>query len=505
MKLGIDFGTTRTVVSVCDRGNYPVVGFEGPDGDGLDWVPTVVASDGTRRVYGAEALQRLHEGWDGLRSFKRLLSGDAGPDQTVRLGGEDLPVTLLITEFLVALREQLLTASNLPVSMAEGEELQAMIAVPANASSTQRFLTLEAFRSAGFTVVGVMNEPSAAGVEYAHRYRNTLNRNRERVLVYDLGGGTFDASLVDLGDGSHRVLAHAGLSDLGGDDFDAVLLELALASAGRESPAGTDRTRLLDHCRAVKETLTPSTRKVVVDVSEDTSVTVQAADLYAAAAPLVHRTLDSVASVLPGDDAAAAPTDAARFDTSGLAGVYIVGGASDLPVVARTLREAFGRRVRRSAYPSAATAVGLAIAADLGAELEVDERFSRTFGVFRELRDGAAVAFDAILTDGLEVPAGGGSWVRRYRAAHNVGHFRYAEVDAVTGRVPTGRIVPWGEIRFAFDEALRDVQDLAAVPVRRVDGPGPLIEERYTVDDHGMVQVRITDLDSGYAAEHRLG
>jgi molecular chaperone DnaK len=110
--------------------------------------------------------------------------------------------------------------------------LQVTIGVPANANSNQRFLTAEAFRSAGFQVLGMLNEPSAASIEYGHRRRaERKGQPRHTLLVYDLGGGTFDASLVDLVEDTHTVVAAAGLSDVGGDDFDEILAGLALAAA----------------------------------------------------------------------------------------------------------------------------------------------------------------------------------------------------------------------------------------------------------------------------------
>src|SRR5207344_2452415 len=95
------------------------------------------------------------------------------------------------------------------------EALEVMLGVPANANSNQRFLTVEAFRLAGFSVLGVLNEPSAAAIEFGHRQHIV-----GRIVVYDLGGGTFDVSLVELGTGEHAVLASEGISTLGGDDFD---------------------------------------------------------------------------------------------------------------------------------------------------------------------------------------------------------------------------------------------------------------------------------------------
>jgi molecular chaperone DnaK (HSP70) len=498
MRLGIDFGTTRTVVAVVDRGNYPVVGFETGDGQVVDHWPTMLAvHPGGRtpgkRLYGWDALAKVGvRGWTVHRSLKRLLA-TARHDDHVQVGKDEVSVLDVVTGFLTALRHDVLHRSNLPVTLAEGEALEVMIAVPAGATSAQRFLMMDACRAAGFTVVGLLNEPSAAGVEYAHRYRKTLTATREDVLVYDLGGGTFDVSLVRMGDGQHEVVAHAGDNHLGGDDFDAALLQLAAERAGRDPAAWSadERTALLEHCRAQKERLTPSSKKVVLELDEETSVTVTTADYYAACEPLVARTLETAARVLPhgGDDA---------FPT--LAGVYVTGGASDLPVVARKLKEVYGARVKRSAYASASTAVGLAIAFEEAPRLL--ERFSpdvRRVPRARERdRRGVRRAPRARHRDGraagAAVPARPTTW-----AASGT-----PSVTAWRGGLPVGDLLPWGLLRFPFDPALRDA-DLDDVVVTRLDGRGPMVEERYEVLPTGLVEVHITDLDSGYARRHVFG
>ncbi|MFZ0529368.1 MAG: Hsp70 family protein, partial [Propionicimonas sp.] len=234
MQLGIDFGTTRTIVARADRGNYPVVGFLDADGDTVEYFPSLIALDGDQPVFGFEALAAARAGAASLRSVKRLL-GEPGvaADTEVRLGGRGFALLPLLTGFLRALRRTLSESSDLAGELAGGENIPIVASVPAHAHGAQRFLTLEAFRQAGFGVAGLVNEPSAAGFEYTHRLGGTLTARRDRVLVYDLGGGTFDASLVSVAGGSHEVIGSVGVNRLGGDDFDAVLADLALAAAGR--------------------------------------------------------------------------------------------------------------------------------------------------------------------------------------------------------------------------------------------------------------------------------
>ncbi|NLW98759.1 MAG: Hsp70 family protein [Actinomycetales bacterium] len=498
MDLGVDLGTTRTTVAVADRGNYPVVGFLDADDDVHDWFPSVVARTGSGDdglVFGYAALAAAAEGAPVVRSFKRALAEpDARPGSELIVGDEGVALSTLLTGFLTELANALRTRST----VADEELGRTVISVPAHAHSGQRFLTLEAFRAAGFDVVLLINEPSAAGFEYSHRKGRTLTRQRNRVLVYDLGGGTFDASLVAIDGGSHQIESSVGLNRLGGDDFDAALVDLALAQAGDAADGSQEDGRtayldLLDQARDAKERLSPQSRRLVLDVA-GSPVTVAVEDYYVAAAPLVTKTMEAMAPLVPGLDEGV---------TSEVAGLYLVGGASALPLVPRMLRERFGRRVHRAPLPAASTAIGLAIAADQDSGYTLSDRLSRAVGVFREAEAGTEVAFDQIF--GREQPIVPGQSLsvrRRYRAAHNVGHFRFVEMPGADG-TPRGELVPFGEVLFPFDVDLRDGQDLRAVAVRRA--PGPVVEEVYTVDGNGLVEVEITDLDTGYSVRRSLG
>src|ERR1700759_727744 len=134
MRLGIDFGTTHTVVAVVDRGNYPVVSFDGVDA----WPSIIAADEGGELRYGPDAAAVRHDpGWTVLRSFKRLLN-DAGPTTTVDLAGRSHRLADLFAGFLAQLRDDLTQRSNADLSA--GERIQAAISVPANASSSQRFM-----------------------------------------------------------------------------------------------------------------------------------------------------------------------------------------------------------------------------------------------------------------------------------------------------------------------------------------------------------------------------
>jgi molecular chaperone DnaK (HSP70) len=527
VRLGIDFGTTRTVVAACDRGNYPVISFNTPRGETQEFFPSVIAEKGGELRFGFEAQERRGEpGWTLCPSFKRwLTSSEATPGHRVRVGSLEFELLDIIARYLEALRQALLTGSNLPLT-SRRTVLEATIATPANAFSTQRLVTLEAFRRAGFRVLSMLNEPSAAGVEYAHRFRNTLNSRREKVLVYDLGGGTFDVSLVDMQGRAHDVVTSRGLGRLGGDDFDDVLVGLTLGQAklARSALSAASLFELAQHCRDLKEAINPNTRKVHVELGRSLTaqdraalgvgetqaevVTIDAFD--AACAPLLERSLALVRLTLGQNGAVEADIDAATDEGPAreIAGVYVVGGASALPAVARALRTAYGRRVRRSPYPSGAIAIGLAIAADEAAEYELRDRFHHNLGVFREVHGGSEIGFDRIIGPETAVPTPGGKPIqlsRRYRATHNVGHFRFIECGWLddSGH-PSGDIKPFADVLFPFDPKLRGQADLTRVPIARTPIEGPEIEERYSISEYGSVELTISDRSSGYEQNYKI-
>src|ERR1700733_14273059 len=369
-----------------------------------------------------------------------------------------------------------------------------MLGVPANANSNQRFLTVDGFRRAGFSVLGLLNEPSAASIEFGHRQSIT-----GRILVYDLGGGPFDASLVELDARTHTVLATEGISTLGGDDFDRILAELAI---GAEEMAALDpATSFLfeEECRRQKEALHPNSRRMVVDldlIEEGRGqVIIPVASYYELCRPLIEETVAATVR-LAGDSAIDA--------------LYITGGGSELPPITRMLREEFGRKVKRSEYTRSATAIGLAIQADTASGYTLREVFTRNFGVWREGDAGRRMIFDPIFPRGKRLPGASEPPLtvrRRYQPVHNVGDFRYLEASHVAEDAqPSGDITVWDEILFPFDPALADARSFDAVPVEHSwPASHQEIEEHYSCDAAGVVTVAIHNLTSHYGREFRLG
>src|SRR5262249_25836843 len=483
MKLGVDFGTTRIVVAAVDRGNYPILSFEALDGT-ADWFPPLVALRGDERRYGWGAWSVQGEpGWTVIRSLKRVLA-DAGPKTFLDIDGARYQLLDLLTGMLSQLRR----------TLGFDDPLEVMLGVPANANASQRFLTIEAFRRAGFQVLGLLNEPSAAAVEFAHS-----QKLKGRLLVYDLGGGTFDASLVDLDEHVHTVVATQGLATLGGDDFDHVLSDMALAGRPAGELSAGELFRLLDECRRQKEGLHPNSRKIVVDLDHAREgwgqVTIPVSAYYERCRPFIEETIGTVSALL-GDHVIEA--------------LYVTGGGSELPLIPRRLREEFGRRVRRSAYTRSATAIGLAIQADAASGYTLHEVFTRNFGVWREGDGGRVAVFDVIFPQGTRLPIPGGPPLaveRRYHPVHNVGHFRYLEASqlAENGQ-PAGDVAVRDDVWFPLDPALAEYPDVAGISVERSDAAAhQQIDEHYTCHATGTLAVTIRNLTARYGREYTLG
>ncbi len=505
MRLGIDFGTTRIVVASVDRGNYPVVTFEGPDGEAWEWFPPLAAVRAGERLFGWDAWTAQEDPQATIvRSIKRFLQ-DAGPQTTVQIGSQSLSMLDLLCGITNALRKGLLEDSSLTIPA--GEPIEVMLGVPANANGNQRFLTVEAFRRAGFLVTGLLNEPTAASVEFGHAHRKKQPlHSGDAVLVYDLGGGTFDASLVVVEQKTHTVVASEGISTLGGDDFDEILAEMALEGAGlsvaeREALSQAEWFWLHEECRRQKENLHPNTRRIVVDVDVALPhwdpVSVPVKDYYQRCQPRVEETIQAVSDLLAAH-------------ALEVKAIYVTGGASELPLVSRALREAFGKRVRRATYTRSATAIGLAIQADAHAGYQLREQFTRNFGVWREGDAGRTFVFDPLFLKGTPLATPGQTPLevsRRYHPAHNIGHFRYLECShrGEDGR-PIGDITLWDEILFPFEPALGEQPDLAAIPVTRSDSaPLQEVEEAYLCDASGSVTVTISNNSAGYRRSYQLG
>ena len=354
--VGIDLGTTNSLIAHFDGASLQVL----QDGSGSPSLPSVVyfgASD--VRIGQAAMAQASAEPANTIASAKRMLGrarGEFEDDPYVTLApgdtlafataaGAKTPVEVAAA-ILAALRERAEPQLNAPIS-------GAVITVPAYFDDAQRQATRQAAELAGMKVLRLLNEPTAAAVAYG------LDEQAEEssvLAVYDLGGGTFDISLLRMRKGIFEVLATGGDSALGGDDFDRVLADHILAELALANPSSTQRRRVLQSARDAKEALTEQ-ESVTLDVSDLaealSEITIDRSVLESLIAPFIERTLHACRETL-------ADAEVAAVDR-----VVLVGGSTRTPSVRQAVAECFGLEPLCSLDPDQVVAMGAARQADI--------------------------------------------------------------------------------------------------------------------------------------------
>ncbi|WP_186047861.1 Fe-S protein assembly chaperone HscA [Burkholderia gladioli] len=362
LAVGIDLGTTNSLVASVRNSVAEVL----PDDEGRALLPSVVRylEKGGRRIGYAAKEAAASDPRNTIVSVKRFMGrGKAevehaanapydfvdapGMVQIRTVDGVKSPVEVS-AEILATLRQR--------AEDTLGDDLVgAVITVPAYFDDAQRQATKDAARLAGLNVLRLLNEPTAAAIAYG------LDNGAEGLYaVYDLGGGTFDLSILKLTKGVFEVLAAGGDSALGGDDFDHALFAHVLAAAGIERAAlsAEDVRALLDRSRAVKEALSDAP-EVAFEMTLSTGATIAqmiSAETFAGLVePLVARTLAPTRKALR--DAQVTPAE--------IKGVVLVGGATRMPVIRAAVERFFGQPPLINLDPDQVVALGAAVQADL--------------------------------------------------------------------------------------------------------------------------------------------
>ncbi len=356
--VGIDLGTTHSLVAAVRNGVPECL----PDDQGRVILPSVVRYlDAQRRQIGFDALaQQSNDPGNTIASVKRLMGrGLADVAQAARLpyalvdapgmvrvrtiAGEKTPVEVS-AEILATLRFR---AED---SFAD-DIFGAVITVPAYFDDAQRQATKDAAQLAGLNVLRLINEPTAAALAYG------LDNAAEGVYaVYDLGGGTFDISILRLSAGVFEVLATGGDSALGGDDYDRALADWVLQESGVNADSPQDRAALTAAARACKEALSEheiAPLELQLDAGR-IDLSVNRAQLESITEALTARTLQAVRATLR--DAGLAKTD--------VQGVVLVGGSTRMPQVRAAVGAYFGREPLANVNPDEVVAIGAALQAN---------------------------------------------------------------------------------------------------------------------------------------------
>ncbi len=346
--IGIDLGTTNSCVAVMEGGEATVIA----SAEGNRTTPSVVAfaKDGERLVGQVAKRQAVANPEHTVISIKR----DMGTDRKVKIDDKNYTPQEISAMILTKLKND--AESYL------GEKVtEAVITVPAYFSDSQRQATKDAGKIAGLDVKRIINEPTAAALAYG--LDKGENKN-QKILVYDLGGGTFDVSLLEIGDGVFEVLATAGDNKLGGDDFDDEIIKLLVEDFKKTNNVDLSNDKLA--MQRLKETA----EKAKIDLSAVTKTTISLPFITAdATGPkhleyeltrakfdqitehLVNKTIDKMRLVIKD----------AKLNYSDINKVLLVGGSTRIPAVEAIVKKETGKEPYKGINPDECVAIGAAI------------------------------------------------------------------------------------------------------------------------------------------------
>ena len=341
--IGIDLGTTNSCVAVVEGGKPVVIA----NAEGERTTPSVVAftKDGERLVGGAAKRQIATNSGRTISSIKRHM----GSDYRVHIDGKDLTPQEISAMILTKIRRDAESYLGEPVT-------EAVITVPAYFDDSQRKATQDAGRIAGLSII---NEPTAAAVAYG-----LDNEAPQKILVYDLGGGTFDVSIIEIEDGTFTVLATGGDTHLGGDDFDERIVEYAVAEFKKSDRIDLTRDpaamgRLKEEAEKAKKELSSAPAAQLnlpfIAVGKDgphhLDLSITRPQFEMMTGDLLSRTVQPVQNALRD----------AGISASQLGKVLLVGGSTRMPAVERQVKELLGKEPSHSLNPDECVAMGAAV------------------------------------------------------------------------------------------------------------------------------------------------
>ena len=343
--IGIDLGTTNSCVAVMEGKDSKVI----PNPEGNRTTPSVVAFKNGERIIGDAAKRQAVTNKNTISSIKRLM----GTNQKVEAEGKQYTpqeISAMILQYLKSYAEDYL-----------GEKVtKAVITVPAYFNDAQRQATKDAGKIAGLDVERIINEPTAAALAYGI----DKTEKEQKVLIYALGGGTFDVSILDLADGTFEVLSTNGDTHLGGDDFDNVLVDWMVDTFKKEN--GINLTADPMAMQRLKE----AAEKAKKDLSGVMQTQISLPFISAGPAGPLH--FDTTLTRAKFDDMTRSLVERtllpienalrdAKLSKSDIDQVLLVGGSTRIPAVQEAVRKALGKEPSHSVNPDEAVAMGAAI------------------------------------------------------------------------------------------------------------------------------------------------
>ena len=343
--IGIDLGTTNSCVAVLEAGEAKVI----PNPEGNRTTPSIVCKKNGETIVGDAAKRQAETNPNTIRSIKRLM----GTNEKVELEGKKYSPEEISAMILTNLKES--------AEKYLGEKVtKAVITVPAYFNDAQRQATKNAGKIAGLDVERIINEPTAARLAYGFDKQDKM----QTILVYDLGGGTFDVSILELGDGVYEVKSTAGNNRLGGDDFDERIIKYLVDTFKKENGIDLSKDkmamqRLKEAAEEAKKDLSGVTTTQIscpfITQGENgplhLDVTLTRAKLESLISDLVESTLKPVRDALKD----------AKLTKDDIDHVILVGGSTRIPMVQELVKKELGKEPNRSVNPDEVVAMGAAI------------------------------------------------------------------------------------------------------------------------------------------------
>lgn len=466
--IGIDLGTTNSCVAVLEGGEPAVI----PNAEGMRTTPSVVAfaKSGDLLVGDVAKRQAATNVSRTISSIKR----EMGTDTRIKIDGKDFSPQEISAFILKKLKKDAEAYLGETVS-------EAVITVPAYFNDAQRQATKDAGRIAGLNVLRIINEPTSAALAYG------LDHGKpQKIMVYDLGGGTFDVSLIEIGDNLIEVLATAGDNRLGGDDFDARLTEYIVQEYIR-----TNRVNLSKDMSAMQR-IREAAEEAKKTLSNQTVTTINLPFVATVKGEPVHLEMEITRSKfeeLTRDlvDRTEAPVRKVLSDggvsVSELGMVLLVGGSTRMPAVQEKVRQLTGKEPSHSLNPDECVAIGAAVqGGKLGGEIT------------------AGNAAEIILMDvtplSLAIETVGGIATKIIDRNTTI-PTRHSQVFSTAANFQTSVEIKvlQGERQFAKDNTLLGTFRLSGI--KRAPAGVPQIEVTFDIDANGIVNVSAKDLGTG--------
>ena len=467
--IGIDLGTTNSCVAVIEGGTPTVITSK----EGYRTTPSVVAFTKSKELIVGDAAKRQA----AVNSDRTIFSikRHMGTDYRKKIDGKYYTPQEISAFILMKLKEDAEDFLGQPVT-------DAVVTVPAYFTDAQRQATKDAGKIAGLNILRIINEPTSAALAYG-----LDNGMAQKVLVYDLGGGTFDVSVIDIGDNVIEVLATSGDNHLGGDDFDERIVnylveQFKISDGINLSKDVSAMQRLREEAEKAKKELSSSVTTNInlpfIAMSKDgphhIDITLSRQTFNELTADLVDRTITPVENAL--HDAGLSKTDINM--------VLLVGGSTRIPAVADKVRQLMGKEPSRNLNPDECVALGAAVQ---GGKLG------------NQLQAGSA-ASEIILMDvtpmSLSIETMGGIASRLIERNTTI-PTRHSQIFTTAGNFQTSVDIKvfQGERKFTRDNKL--LGNFRLNGIKRAMAGVPQIEVTFDIDVNGIVNVSAKDLGTG--------